>query len=79
MPLPLLPQRRLTVRGSYVGDLNDLMELMALAKAGKVPAIPIKTRPLAEINAVLEELRAGKVLGRIVVTPSTTAGITAPA
>lgn len=70
IPLPLFPQRILTVRGSYVGDLHDITELMALVKAGKVPPIPIKTRPLAEINHVLDDLRAGKVLGRVVVRPS---------
>lgn len=69
IPLPLFPQRVLTVRGSYVGDLTDIRELMALVKAGKVPPIPVKTRPLGEINQVLDELRAGKVLGRIVVKP----------
>ncbi len=69
MPLPLFPQRLLTVRGSYVGDLNDITELMALVKTGKVPPLPVKARPLAEINQVLDELRAGKVLGRIVVKP----------
>ena len=59
----------LTVRGSYVGDLNDIRELMALVKSGKVPPIPVKTRPLSEINQVLDDLRAGKVLGRVVVKP----------
>jgi len=68
-PLPLVPQRVLTVRGSYVGDLNDITELMALVKSGKVPPIPVKARPLAEINQVLDDLRAGKVLGRVVVKP----------
>jgi len=69
IPLPMFPQRVLTVRGSYVGDLNDIRELMALVKTGKVPPIPVATRPLGEVNQALDELRAGKVLGRIVVTP----------
>ncbi len=69
IPLPLFPQRVLTVRGSYVGDLDDIRELMALVKSGKVPPIPVKTRLLSEINQVLDDLRAGKVLGRIVVKP----------
>src|SRR5947209_13719476 len=69
IPLPLFPQRVLTARGSYVGALNDSPELMALVKSGKVPPIPVKTRPLSEINQVLDDLRAGKVLGRVVVKP----------
>ena len=59
----------LTVRGSYVGDLDDIRELMALVRTGKVAPLPVKTRRLGEINQVLDDLRAGKVLGRIVVKP----------
>jgi alcohol dehydrogenase, propanol-preferring len=68
--LPLFPQRALTVRGSYVGDLADIRELIALVMTGRVPPLPVAARPLGEINRVLDELRAGKVLGRIVVKPS---------
>ncbi len=69
-PLPLFPLRILTVRGSLVGDLDDIRELMALVKRGKVPPIPVASRPLSQINQVLDELRTGKVLGRIVLKPS---------
>jgi D-arabinose 1-dehydrogenase-like Zn-dependent alcohol dehydrogenase len=44
-------------------------ELMALVKAGKVPPIPIETRPLSAATAALDDLRAGKVLGRVVLQP----------
>ncbi|HEX2653069.1 MAG TPA: alcohol dehydrogenase [Xanthobacteraceae bacterium] len=69
IPLPLFPQRIITVCGSYVGDLNDINELIALVKTGKVKPIPVATRPLGEINQILGDLRDGKVLGRIVVRP----------
>ena len=69
-PLPLIPMRIVTVRGSYVGALDDSRELMTLVKAGKVPPIPVASRPLNQINQVLNELRGGKVLGRIVVKPA---------
>ena len=62
-------QRMLTITGSYVGSLEELKELMALVKAGKVPAIPVATRPLKDVNLVLDDMRAGKINGRIVVTP----------
>ena len=39
---------------------------MALAKAGKIAPLPIRERPLAEAQASLEDLRAGRVVGRIV-------------
>ena len=62
-------QRMLTITGSYVGSLAELKELMALVKAGKVPPIPVATRPLDQANAVLTDLRAGKISGRVVLTP----------
>jgi alcohol dehydrogenase, propanol-preferring len=69
LPLPLFPQRVLTVRGSYVGDLADTRELLELVRTGVVPPLPVAARPLREINRVLDELRAGQVVGRIVVRP----------
>jgi D-arabinose 1-dehydrogenase-like Zn-dependent alcohol dehydrogenase len=62
-------QRMLTITGSYVGSLQEMNELMALVKAGKVPPIPVAARKLDEANAVLDDLRAGKILGRVVLTP----------
>lgn len=62
-------QRMLTITGSYVGSLEELKELMGLVKAGKVPAIPVATKPLAQVNDVLADMRAGKINGRVVLTP----------
>jgi D-arabinose 1-dehydrogenase-like Zn-dependent alcohol dehydrogenase len=62
-------QRMLTITGSYVGSLEEMKELMALVKAGKVPPIPVATRPLKDVNLVLDDMRAGKINGRVVVTP----------
>lgn len=62
-------QRMLTITGSYVGSLEELKELMALVKAGKVPPIPVATRPLSDANLVLDDMRAGKINGRVVLTP----------
>ena len=41
---------------------------MALARAGKISPPPIGERPLAEAQAVLDDLRAGRVVGRVVLT-----------
>ncbi|WP_424138980.1 alcohol dehydrogenase [Roseomonas chloroacetimidivorans] len=66
LPLPLMAIRALTLQGSYVGSLHDLRSVMALAKAGKLAALPVTTAPMPEANAVLERLRSGKVTGRMV-------------
>ena len=42
---------------------------MALVSAGKVAPIPVRARPLAEVNEALDDLREGRVLGRVVVHP----------
>ena len=65
----LLPLKVLTLKGSYVGSLEEMHELMALVKEGKVPPIPIETRPLSAATSALDDLRAGKVLGRVVLRP----------
>jgi len=66
VPLPLMAIRALTIRGSYVGSLADLKAVMALAREGKLAALPVSTEPMEKANAVLERLRDGKVTGRVV-------------
>jgi D-arabinose 1-dehydrogenase-like Zn-dependent alcohol dehydrogenase len=61
---------RMTVRGSYVGSQTDMAELLDLVKRTGMPPVPIKTRPLEEVNATLNDLRAGKIVGRVVLTPA---------
>jgi len=69
LSLPLLPMRAITVQGSYVGSLAEMRELLALVATGKVPPVPINQRRLDQANAVLEELKAGRIIGRAVLTP----------
>ena len=57
--------KRITIRGSIVGTREDLAEAIQFAAEGKVRA-HIHEAPLAEINRVLSDLKAGKVDGRIV-------------
>jgi D-arabinose 1-dehydrogenase-like Zn-dependent alcohol dehydrogenase len=66
--LPTLPIRAVSIIGVYTGSLPEFRELMALAREGKVRAGPIETRPLETAQQSLDDLRAGHVRGRIVLT-----------
>jgi alcohol dehydrogenase, propanol-preferring len=55
----------LSVRGSNVGTRLDLNEAVAFAANGLVTA-KIKKAPLEQINAIFDDMRAGKILGRMV-------------
>jgi D-arabinose 1-dehydrogenase-like Zn-dependent alcohol dehydrogenase len=65
-PLPPIAQRGIGILGSYVGNLQELKEVVALAKKKKLRPMPVETRPGDQANSALEDLKAGKVLGRIV-------------
>ncbi|MFJ1268263.1 alcohol dehydrogenase AdhP [Legionella lytica] len=55
----------ITLRGSIVGTRLDLQESLAFAAEGKVKAT-IMTEKLEHINTVFEQLKQGKINGRIV-------------
>jgi D-arabinose 1-dehydrogenase-like Zn-dependent alcohol dehydrogenase len=59
--------RALTVQGSHLGSVEELKAVVSLARAGKIKPIPIETRPLSQVSRALDELKAGTVVGRLVV------------
>ena len=59
-----IPMNARVIQGSYVGTPQDMAELMALVRAGKIAPIEIHERPLSEVSAALADLKAGKVQGR---------------
>jgi len=65
-PLPPIAQRAIGIVGSYVGNLQELREVVALAKKKKLKPLPIETRPGEQANAALQDLNAGRVAGRVV-------------
>jgi D-arabinose 1-dehydrogenase-like Zn-dependent alcohol dehydrogenase len=69
MPLPMFPLRALTIAGSFVGSLAEAEEMMELVRAGKIEPIPVQTRPLSEAGRTLDDLRQGRVTGRVVLMP----------
>ena len=69
VPTPSFPLRAMSIQGSYVGSLTEMAELLDLVRRKGVPNLPVGTRPLAAVNEALNELKAGKVVGRLVLTP----------
>ena len=57
--------KRITVRGSIVGTRRDLDEAIAFAMEGKVRS-EITKAPLADINAIFDRMKSGKIDGRMV-------------
>ncbi|MFN3656175.1 MAG: alcohol dehydrogenase [Pseudolabrys sp.] len=68
--LPPIPMRELTIQGSYTGSQHDMRELMDLVRRTGLPDVPVATRPLDDVNDVMDQLRAGKIVGRVVLTPA---------
>ena len=66
---PFFPMKALTVQGSYVGSLPEIAELLDLVNRKGAPDVPVATRPLDQVNAALNDLRDGKIIGRVVMTP----------
>jgi D-arabinose 1-dehydrogenase-like Zn-dependent alcohol dehydrogenase len=65
-PLPPIAQRAIGIVGSYVGSLQELKEVVSLAKRRKIRPAPMELRPADEAAHALDDLKAGRVLGRIV-------------
>jgi D-arabinose 1-dehydrogenase-like Zn-dependent alcohol dehydrogenase len=66
IPLPFIPMNARIIQGSYVGSLQEMGELMALVRAGRIAPIGIEERPLEQATQALADLKAGNVQGRIV-------------
>jgi len=69
IPLSLVTtiQRALTIQGSHLGSVEELKQVVAFAREGKLQPIPIQKRLLSEVSRTLDELKAGAIVGRVVV------------
>jgi len=67
-PVAMFVLRAMTIEGVLTGTLTEAEELMALARAGHAPEVPIAERPLGEAQAAFDDLRAGRVIGRVVLS-----------
>ena len=68
LSLSLVPvaQRAMTIQGSYVGSLQELHEVVELARSGRLKPIPTAVCSMEEVSGILDQLKAGTVLGRVV-------------
>ena len=60
--------KAMTIEGTLTGTLAEARELLDLARAKNIAPIPTRDRPLGEAQAALDDLRAGRVVGRTVLT-----------
>ena len=68
IPIPMFPLRVINISGSFVGSLNEAKEMLELVRSGAVTPIPVDVRPFDAANDALDDLRAGKVIGRVVIS-----------
>jgi D-arabinose 1-dehydrogenase-like Zn-dependent alcohol dehydrogenase len=66
LPMVQWIYKRMTIEGFMVGTLDEAHELMALARAGKIKPTPMKEEPMTDVQKWIDALRAGQVVGRIV-------------
>jgi D-arabinose 1-dehydrogenase-like Zn-dependent alcohol dehydrogenase len=66
LAIPPIAQRAISIIGSFVGSLEDLIAVVTLAKQGKLGRPPVTVEPAFEINAAVSELDRGQRVGRTV-------------
>jgi alcohol dehydrogenase, propanol-preferring len=67
-PPIMMSAKEVRIQATAVGTRDDLREVLAMAAAGKVRC-QVASRPLAQVNEVLEDFRHGRISGRVVLTP----------
>lgn len=60
--------KAMTIEGTLTGTLAEARELIALARSGEIAPIRTHDRPLQEAQAALDDLRAGRIVGRTVLS-----------
>jgi alcohol dehydrogenase, propanol-preferring len=66
-PPILMAGGEIRIRASAVGTRQDLRDVLALAASGKLRCQTVE-RPLSDVNDVLDDLRQGRISGRVVLT-----------
>jgi D-arabinose 1-dehydrogenase-like Zn-dependent alcohol dehydrogenase len=68
MPAAMFAIKAMTIEGTLTGTLAEARELLDLARANKIAPIPTRDRPLEQAQAALDDLRAGRIVGRTVLS-----------
>lgn len=64
----MFPLKAMTIEGTSMGTLAEARELIDLVRTRKIAPPPIAERPLAQASTTLDDLREGKIVGRVVLT-----------
>src|SRR5450830_1933871 len=67
-PVAMFPLKAMTIEGTTTGTLAEARELIDLVRAKNIAPPPIAERPLDQAQATLDDLRAGRIVGRVVLT-----------
>ncbi len=64
----MFPLKAMTIEGTQTGTLAEARELIDLVREKNIAPPPIAERPLDQASETLDDLRAGKIVGRVVLT-----------
>ncbi len=62
----MFPLKAMTIEGTQTGTLAEARELIDLVRKKNIAPPPIAERPLDQAQATLDDLRGGKIVGRVV-------------
>ena len=69
LSLVTMPTRAYKIIGSYTGSLDDLVQLVSLAKRGVIKPVVSNKFKLDQAGQALQMLKDGKIVGRGVINP----------
>jgi D-arabinose 1-dehydrogenase-like Zn-dependent alcohol dehydrogenase len=68
-PVAMFALKAMAIEGIQTGTLAEAREVLDLARDRNFNFPPVRERPLVEAQAALDELQAGNIVGRMVLTP----------
>jgi len=64
----MFPLKAMTIEGTTTGTLKEARELIDLVRTKNISPPPIAERPLDQASKTLDDLRAGTIVGRVVLS-----------